>query len=445
MGGWEAASTHRDFAGREPQSWGESLQFYRHAQINRPFADDQYKKPPRVTRYEISRKEAEYNPITQTWRDVEREQAARRRDAEDTLRAQNRAKDRQLDFERSSHDVLTQERKRAGLLDPQAAMGLTFPVKQREQRLAHPMDSMVPYNIISGLSVEEHHWAPPDQRPRPAPPREDTKLRSITQQPRDYNVLSNKYKRDHERRTAEEDERARRRAAEKFWATHDYNIMTQEFYDPDKEAQFQELKKNAEAEHTTRAFNKLPPSYQKGEGYVYSITNFSVQNPELYRTYEEKEKRAIDSKATRWHREAEIVEKAEERAAIETTRSSMRPSHNRYEENTSHGYDIITTKGYHDRDPASKPPARTQPKPTAMENLTTSANSFWQTRSTMTASRFRAGADGMGSGRGAGGGEAAVPPLDIDRATAQPPPQNPLEMTGGSSARPSVRTGGFAR
>lgn len=242
MGGWEASTLHRDFEGREPQSWEESLAFYKHAQINRPFADSAYAKPPRVTRYEVSRREAEYNPITQAWRDEGRERATRQRDAERTVLAQNRAKDRQLAFERSSHDVINHTIRRTGLPDPQSEAGLTFPMKKREQRLAHGMDSMAPFNIISGLSVEEHHWAPPQHRPQIPPPREDTKLRSITQQPREYDLLSNEYKRDHARRTSEDHERARRIAAERFWATHDYNIMTTEFHDPRKEAHFQQAK-----------------------------------------------------------------------------------------------------------------------------------------------------------------------------------------------------------
>lgn len=219
---------------------------YKHAHASRPFADEAYAKPARVTRYEMSRREAEYNPITQAWRDDGRERAARQRDANGTLRSQNAAKDRQLAFERSSHDVLNHAVRRAGLPDPQSEAGLTFPTKAREQRLAHPTDSMVQFNILSGLSVEEHHWAPPQHRPRVPPLKEDTKLRSITQQPREYNMLSNEYKRDHAARTADEHARARRVAAERFWATHDYDIMTSTFHAPEKEARYQALKQAAQ-------------------------------------------------------------------------------------------------------------------------------------------------------------------------------------------------------
>lgn len=440
MGGWEGITVHRDTEGREPQSWAESLALYKHAHSSRPFADEAYAKPRRVTRYEVSRQEAEYNPITQAWRDEGRERASRTLDAEDTLRTQNRAKDRQLAFERGTHDVINHQLRRTGLPDPQSQAGLTFPVAKREQRLAHGMDSMAPFNIISGLSVEEHHWAPPQHRPIVPPPREDAKLRSIVQQPREFNLLSNEYKRNHEQRTAEDTERARRIAAERFWATHDYDLMTSKFHDPDKEARFRQLKSATEAEQPLKQFKKLPPSYQQGEGYVYSITNFSVQNPELYSKFDEKEQRAIALKSQKWEREADIVAKSQEKAEIDQTRTMQRTSHNRYQEATSHGYDIVTNKGYFDKDPAPLPAARTIPKPGHWDSLAQSSNQFWQTRSMATQQRLaaRPASEGASATPGEGGErrgsrQAPVPALDIAKAKV------PLEMTGSLG----VRTGGF--
>ncbi|KAJ1632504.1 hypothetical protein T492DRAFT_988232 [Pavlovales sp. CCMP2436] len=450
MGGWEASTLHRDFQGREPQSWSESLAFYKHSQSSRPLPDEAYAKPQRVTRYEVSRKEAEYNPITQAWRDQGREREARARDLLGTIAAQNRAKDRQLAHERNTHDVLNHSIRRTGLPDPQAQAGLAFPTEKREQRLAQAADSLAQYNILSGLSVEEHHWAPPQHRPVVPPPREDNKLRSITQQPREYNVLTNEYKRDHARKTGEEQERTRRVAAERFWATHDMNIMTSKFYDPEKETHFQIVKQAVKAEQPLKQFKKLPSSYQQGEGFVYSIINFSVQNPELYARFEEKEQRSLDSKQAVWGHEAQIKERATGRALVEGTRTLNRISHKRYEDSTSHGYDIVTNKGYHDKDAAPLAPARTVPKPGHWQSLESSSNQFWQTRTMQTqhrlslqnrprpASEGKAG-DATGALRADGGAASArgarpiVPALDMTRTRPA------LEMTANSS----VRTGGF--
>jgi hypothetical protein len=115
------------------------------------------------------------------------------------------------------------------------------------------------------------------------------------------------------------------------------------------------------------------------------------------------------------------------------------------QESTSHGYDIVTNKGYFDKDPAPLPPARTVPKPTHWESLAASSNQFWHTRTLATQSRtpglVRArpasegapvGGAGMGSARG-GSAAPVVPALDMSRTRPA------LEMTAASS----VRTGGF--
>mgnify|MGYP003684021701 FL=1 len=125
------------------------------------------------------------------------------------------------------------------------------------------------------------------------------------------------------------------------------------------------------------------------------------------------------------------------------------------QEATSHGYDIVTNKGYFDKDPAALAPARTVPKPSHWERLQTSSNHFWNTRTMQTQQRLalsgRPASEGAAIGGGGGGiggvnaldstGSArgrppAVPALDMSRARA---PIKQLEMTAGSS----VRTGGF--
>ena len=99
----------------------------------------------------------------------------------------------------------------------------------------------------------------------------------------------------------------------------------------------------------------------------------------------------------------------------------------------SHGYDIVTNKGYFDKDPAQLAPARTVPKPTHWESLNHSSNHFWQNRTMATQSRLAA----RPKSEGASSRYPAMPALDILRAREQTGAA--LEMTAGSS----VRTGGF--
>jgi hypothetical protein len=108
------------------------------------------------------------------------------------------------------------------------------------------------------------------------------------------------------------------------------------------------------------------------------------------------------------------------------------------QDTVSHGYNILTNKGFYDKDPAPLPPARTVPKATPWETLNHSSSHFWQTRSAATQSRqaVRPMTEGSQLGGSVPSRHPAVPALDMSRTN--------MEMTAGSSVpATSVRTGGF--
>ena len=98
----------------EPASWGEAIKQYQSAHQNRPFPDDAYAKPARVTRYAKSREEVEYNPVLQTFTDGGREAAARDVEVSSRVTRLNHARDVQIARE-SPFNILTMADKRAGL------------------------------------------------------------------------------------------------------------------------------------------------------------------------------------------------------------------------------------------------------------------------------------------------------------------------------------------
>ena len=61
----------------EPSSWAEAINIYAKEKAVRPRPDSEYAMPPRVTRYEKSREEVLYHPILQTFREDQKESAAR--------------------------------------------------------------------------------------------------------------------------------------------------------------------------------------------------------------------------------------------------------------------------------------------------------------------------------------------------------------------------------
>ena len=282
----------KQFASSEPEyaSWGEAIKAYQTTHTTRAFPDDAYAKPARVTRYAKSREEVEYNPVLQTFTDGGREAAARDVEVSSRVTRLNHARDVQIARE-SPFNILTMADKRAGLARGAAAAAAAAGPKAHQQpsehretpTFRHPLDSCYQYNIVSGLPLSVHHYAPPELRPKitehepPSTsllgaPMVKPKLQTVTALPRDFNILSNKYRHNHDAKMEVEKEIQKRTAAVKYWETHDYDLFSTEYLDPAKEAHYQGVAAKEAEEQPMKAFYAMPPGYQRSEGYVYDIT-----------------------------------------------------------------------------------------------------------------------------------------------------------------------------
>lgn len=397
-------------------SWGDSLNEYRSITRTRPFPDEAYQKPARVTHYQKSREESLYNPVLQTFTNQSSEAEAKEWERSNKIRLINIARDKQI-ARGSPYDLLTSIDKRAGLTPPaQPEVAKVLPVER--PKLRHPLDSCVPYNIMSNLPLATHHYANPDLRPKDPETTGDPayakkgRLQHVVGLPREFDVLSNRYVENHEGKIANENAIKRNASAIKYWETHDYDPLLVTFVDPEKEAQFHKAKEAELREQPMKQFNRLPPSLQKGEGYVYDITTHQVKNNELYDKKEREKQAYIDAKSITWSRPIEMRERGVERAALEAQRAINRSSHTRFTESIQHGYNIIDMRDYRDPNVFVAPP-QTRP------HLTT-----WQKV-----------------------GPVRAP--NAPQMPKQPPPGYPLKTQAqprfllSASAPSAVRTGGF--
>ena len=88
-------------------------------------------------------------------------------------------------------------------------------------------------------------------------------------------------------------------AAKKYWETHDYDTFECKYIHPDKEAFYQAREAEERERQPMKAFKRLPPSLQRGEGYVYDITTHVVKNQELYGRKKAEEQRGKRKEAAR--------------------------------------------------------------------------------------------------------------------------------------------------
>merc|ERR1712060_831018 len=116
----------------------------------------------------------------------------------------------------------------------------------------------------------------------------------------------------------------------KYWETHDYDPLTVKYVDPAKEQSMLDHAKAIEEKQPMKQFNRLPPSLQKGEGYVYDITSHQVKNKELYERKQAGEQRWLDSKKITWDRESQMTQQGIRRQDRDEVRSLNRASYQRY-------------------------------------------------------------------------------------------------------------------
>ena len=356
----------KQFACSEPEyaSWGEAIKAYQTTHTTRAFPDDAYAKPARVTRYAKSREEVEYNQVLQTFTDGGREAAARDVEVSSRVTRLNHARDVQIARE-SPFNILTmaqplvvaparrRRRRRRGRRHQQ-------PSEHRETpTFRHPLDSCYQYNIVSGLPLSVHHYAPPELRPKitehepPSTsllgaPMVKPKLQAVSALPRDFNILSNKYRHNHDAKMEVEKEIQKRTAAVKYWETHDYDLFSTEYLDPAKEAHYQGVAAKEAEEQPMKAFYAMPPGYQRSEGYVYDITTHDVKNKDLYAKAHAKEQAFWDGKKATHARDTNIRQKGVDRQDLEAQRAINRFPFKKYEEAFQHGYSIVDGRDYGD-------------------------------------------------------------------------------------------------
>jgi len=372
-----------DQSAPEPASWGEAIQEYARSKATRPRPESEYQKPFYVTQYQKSREATEYHPILQTFREPQREDVAKVREETNRVTKLNAARDKQIALEQP-FDILNMSDKRSSL--PQstkpAAQAMLAPFNPHAERptFRHPLDSCYQYNIVSNLPLSDHHFTAPAIRPKVKSEHHfdvhghekkdggKPRLQHVAALPRDFNILSNRYVEQHDAKVSLEREIQRRTAAQKYWETHDYEPIVGHYLQPEKEAAFQDAVSRELSKQSMKSFNRLPPSLQKGEGFVYDITTHQVKNGELYAQEQIKEAVKIERNAASWDRNESMRNQGLERQVLADTRAVNRQSHQRYQDSFRHGYNIVDHRDY--RDPETYiPPSRTRPEPTLWQSV----------------------------------------------------------------------------
>lgn len=301
-----------------------------------------FMQPPvkHVKAGEIKKIETMYNPILQQYSNPNMENEVRHYERESLIDTLAKNKDRALRYEQT-FDVINFDDKLKGLEDKEG-----YP-KQKGQNKNNKggRKAYTDYNILSNLAYTEHHFMPPDQRPPQMKEKEKKNVKVTTTGLRDYNIVTNRYLELNDEKLQVDKEIERLNAAKKYWKTHGYDPVNIQYYDPEKEAEYQTMKKEAERTHGQDWVQKLPKSW-KEEGGLYNPINGKIEDEKRLWERDLKEKNKRKRFELRYDMERQFHKQAlgDEERNLQISLNKIDVQ--RFRDTTDRGFDIMTNKQF---------------------------------------------------------------------------------------------------
>ncbi|CAI2365184.1 unnamed protein product [Moneuplotes crassus] len=343
--------------------WRDTVQNYHMSKTNLQFNQEPVKH---VRHHEIKKIETMYNPILQKYSDSSVENQVKQAENDNLIDTLAKNKDRALRYEQT-FDVINFDDKLKGLENQE---GYPKP-KPKNTNIVGGTKTFTEYNILSNLSFNEHHYLPPEERPKAPSDDKEKVTKKVTKTGlRDYNIITNRYLELNDEKVVVDKEIERLNAAKKYWKTHDYDPVNTQYYDPDKEQEFVDEREHNAKIHGQDWVQKLPKSW-KEEGGLYNPINGKIEDEKRLweRDLKEKNKRKRYEKRYDMERHARKVGLGEDERQQKISLNKVNIQ--RFRDTTERGFDILTNKQFNNpvdegsktlHEPFVKPPASTWTK-----------------------------------------------------------------------------------
>lgn len=316
-------------------NWANSIKQYQHTKLN-PFEGRSCSPPQKISHKDIKHAEVFYNPITQKYNDKD---FHRKTVSIEKNIIPNRIasyQDNALRYEQT-YDIINLRDKLKVFKDHSDYPKVKDPSKNKSV-----IDmSKKEFNILSNINLKVHHFDKPENRPdKPSTSPVIKPLKKQLWTFKDYDIITNKYVEDHQKKEKVNDQAFKLEAANKYWATHDFNPVLGKFFDPLKESKFQdEEKKKAEIWGKDRVL-RLPKKVQD-EGLLYNPVNTKILDEERLKQYDLK----IKNQKKRYERKNEIedfiLNKGISISERDEKRRMNRKCYEYYKVTDNRGYDIV--------------------------------------------------------------------------------------------------------
>ena len=291
--------------------------------------------PQRITQKMVKANDVIFNPILQKYNNAAYDSSLHQKEKNDLINTIIKNKDNQLKIEQT-YNIITLEDRLKGFENHPDYPAYKDSINRRKNINFYPK----PYNIISTLPLSQHHYDKPENRPNYPDTLNKNKTYYMFGIPRDYDIISTKYKEFNEEKTKIDKEINKIQTAKIFYKNNDYNTIKGTFFDEDKEKKFQieleEKKKNWGKDYK----NKLPQC-AKGQSDIYNLISLkTVDENELNKKLDLENKKklryTLRNKVEDFYHNKNLINQDKLKNNIEN-----KFSYQRYEEEDKRQFNII--------------------------------------------------------------------------------------------------------
>jgi len=313
-------------------SWGQDLMKYKQEKLRTPWdVDGGPALNERVRWSELSRQQRAFNPLLQ--RDVSTAAERSRQAAEQERKrlAAEKAMNNRLKTTYIHYDVVTNQTKYPSKV----------PAPKKNFVIA---DTRTDYNIVNfGEHFNKNRW---DQftTAKPKDLGKKTDFPADITYAKDFDIVSTKYKNNHDERVQQEFNTTLAAKKEQFRSRNVFNPVRGTFFDKEKEIAFRLRRKEFMEQHSQRY--DPPEHLQDTDGALYNILNNEVYDPTGIARKEAYDNRSLETRKKKVEFEAKVKERQAQEYELMLSRKLARVSHQRDAAQRARGYDPVTNEPF---------------------------------------------------------------------------------------------------
>ncbi|EGR31993.1 hypothetical protein IMG5_098190, partial [Ichthyophthirius multifiliis] len=254
---------------KEIQDWIVDVNDYNKKRRERGFENPKVKI---VSILEMQKKEKEFNPILQQFIDPQKDiQATEKNEQNKKILQQKKSVNYIIKFyvikQKNYKKHLEKYDRNYDIVNLENIANTTFKEKiiQPKQVL---QQSLRDFNIVNHAPVAKYMFE--NVKIINQEKQALQQVRSYKQ--RDFNILTNKYKQDHEQKMEEQQQNTMKVLKEKFTKTHNYNFLLGKAYDEDQEQLYNSKVEQKVKKQLQKQIQQLPPSIRYRETIIFDRT-----------------------------------------------------------------------------------------------------------------------------------------------------------------------------